>query len=383
MEQNAQRLDRPLTRFLMDKASVAAIPASGTFELTPMCNFACRMCYIRQTPAQVKAHDRPQWTLDQWLRVAEEARDRGLLYLLITGGEPLSWPDFWPLYEALSKMGFLISINTNGSLIDKAAARRFSENPPLRLNITLYGASNETYGRLCAAPGGFDRVDRALALLRDHDVNVKLNCSLTPDNAGDLEAMVAYAKGRELNMSVTSYMFPPVRRDPSCHENAARFTPEEAARYQLLTYRLQNGQEAYRAYLGRLIQGTAEPPGLDESCVDPRDGKVRCRAGNASFWISWDGWLTPCGMMSSPRQDLNDGAFGAAWDRLVEQSKKLQLSGICGGCKDQGICHACAAAALAETGTTEGVPRYLCRMVARMRRLARQELEATAQTVPV
>ena len=73
MDENTTRLERPLTRFLMDKASLAKVPASGTFELTPMCNFACRMCYIRQTPAQVKAHDRPQWTLAQWLRAAEQA----------------------------------------------------------------------------------------------------------------------------------------------------------------------------------------------------------------------------------------------------------------------------------------------------------------------
>ena len=326
MDENTTRLERPLTRFLMDKASLAKVPASGTFELTPMCNFACRMCYIRQTPAQVKAHDRPQWTLAQWLRAAEQARDRGLLYLLITGGEPLSWPDFWPLYEALSQMGFVISVNTNGSLIDEATVQKFAEMPPQRLNITLYGASNETYNRLCAAPRGFDQVDRALGLLQKHGVPVKLNCSLTPDNARDLEAMVAYAKRRELNMSVTSYMFPPVRRDPGCHENSARFIPEEAAGYHLLTYRLQNGEEAYQRYLERLMQGTVEPPGLDESCVDPMDGKVRCRAGSAAFWISWDGWLTPCGMMPDPREDLNDTDFGGAWDRLVEQSEKIPFS---------------------------------------------------------
>ena len=383
MTQDTTKLERPLTQFLMDKASLAAIPASGTFELTPMCNFACRMCYIRQTFSQVKAHNRPQMTLDQWLSVAEQARERGLLYLLLTGGEPLSWPDFWPLYEALSQMGFVISINTNGSLIDEEAARKFTEMPPQRLNITLYGASNETYERLCAAPRGFDRVDRALDLLQKHGVTVKLNCSLTPDNAGDLEAMVAYAKGRGLPMTVSTYMFPPVRRDPGCHENSARFTPEEAARYHLLTFRLQSSEEAYHVFLTRLMQGAVEPPGLDESCVDPRDGKVRCRAGSAAFWISWDGWLTPCGMMSDPREDLNGTDFGAAWDRLVEQSKRIQLSGVCDSCADRSVCHACAASALAETGSTAGVPKYLCRMVTQMRRLAREELDAAAQTVAV
>ena len=198
MVQTMADLERPLSRGLMDRASLARIPLSGTFELPPMCNFSCRMCYIRQTAEQVRAHDRPQWTLEQWLRTAEEAREMGMLYLLITGGEPLTWPDFWPLYEALSRMGFVISVNTNGSMIDEAAAKKFAKIPPQRLNITLYGAGNDTYSRLCAASRGFDRVDRALTLLREQGVPVKLNCSLTPDNAADLETMVVYAKDRGL-----------------------------------------------------------------------------------------------------------------------------------------------------------------------------------------
>ena len=56
-------------------------------------------------------------TLERWLEVAEQARASGLLYLLLTGGEPFLWPDFWPLYERLTEMGFVLSINTNGSLI--------------------------------------------------------------------------------------------------------------------------------------------------------------------------------------------------------------------------------------------------------------------------
>ena len=383
MATKIDELERPLTQFIMSKASFAKIPASGTFELTPMCNFSCRMCYIRQTPAQVQSHDRSQRTLEQWLETAQQARDAGLLYLLITGGEPLTWPDFWPLYEALSQMGFVISINTNGSLIDEPAAKRFAAMPPQRLNITLYGASNDTYSRLCAAPGGFDRVDRALTLLQQYGVPVKLNCSLTPDNAGDLEAMVSYAKARHLVLNVTTYMFPPIRRDPNCHEFSARFMPEDAARYHLLTYRLQAGEERYREFLERLVQGAIDPPGLDESCVDPVDGKVRCRAGSASFWISWDGWLTACGMMPEPREDLNVSAFADAWARLAERSARLRLSGVCKDCVNQSICHTCAASALAETGSTTGVPQYLCRMVQKMHSLAEEELRVLRCPAPL
>lgn len=373
------RYEAPLTQYLFTKASGATLPLSGTFELSPVCNFACRMCYVRKTAAEVAAHPRRMRTLAEWLSLAEEARAQGMLYLLLTGGEPFLWPDFWPLYERLADMGFLISINTNGSLIDAAAVERLAQRPPTRLNITLYGASDVTYARLCRAPGMFTRVDAAIMRLRDAGLLVKLNGSLTPDNAADLPEMIAYAERRELIYEANTYMFPPLRRDPSQIGHNERFTPEEAARVHFRRYRLQYGEELYRTFLEQMAQGLAPPPGLDESCVDPLDGKIRCRAGKAAFWVTWDGWLLPCGMTPEPKVDLSDGRpFADAWRELVEVSARLRLSGVCDKCPDQELCHACAAMAMAETGRADGIPRYLCEMTEAMRALAAQELKTLA-----
>lgn len=375
MDLKEVRYEAPLTQYLFTKASQKKIPLSGTFELSPVCNFSCRMCYVRMTPSQVAAHSRPAMTLERWLALAEQARASGMLYLLLTGGEPFLWPDFWPLYERLTEMGFVLSINTNGSLIDEATIARLRARPPTRLNITLYGAGNDTYRSLCRADGVFTRVDRAIMGLREAGLMVKLNCSLTPQNAGDLEAMVRYAEQRGLILEVNTYMFPPLRRDPSQVGRNERFTPEEAARYHMERYRLMYGEETYDRYLHSVLRGIVDPPGLDESCVDPVDGKIRCRAGKAAFWVTWDGWLTPCGMMTEPRVDLAGQPFDRAWKTLTEQSERMRLSGVCGQCPDRDLCHSCAAMAQAETGSPGGIPLYLCRMVEAMKTLARQELD--------
>ena len=43
------------TEYLYRKAAAAGVPLSGTFELTPCCNMACKMCYVRMTKAQQEA----------------------------------------------------------------------------------------------------------------------------------------------------------------------------------------------------------------------------------------------------------------------------------------------------------------------------------------
>lgn len=367
--------ETPLTSSLFHKASRRKIPLSGTFEVSPLCNFDCRMCYVRQSEKQVQNHSRNMLTLEQWKTIADEAEKKGLLYLLITGGEPFMWPDFWELYEYVSKKGFVITINSNGSLIDENVIERLKERPPFRINITLYGASEETYERLCRNRGGFKKVDRAIRGLKEAGIQVKLNCSLTPYNVCDLEEMIRYAETQSVIIETNSYMFPPLRKDPTRIGENDRFTPEEAARWQLRRYHLQYGDERYERFLQGICSGLIEPMGLDESCYDPIDGKVRCRAGSASFWVTWDGYMLPCGMMPEPKVDLIENGFEKSWESLVKRTEKICLSRICTECENQRICHSCAAMAMAETGEFGKIPIYLCKMMESMKEIAKIELD--------
>lgn len=364
-----------LTDYIYRKASRARVPLSGTFEVSPVCNLSCKMCYVRRTPGEVAQSPRRQMTLEEWLALARQAREAGMLFVLLTGGEPLLWPHFWELYEQLIAMGFVVSVNTNGTLIDEAAVERLKKMPPKRLNITLYGADDETYYRLCGTRGMFDKVDGAIRALTEAGVLVKLNGSFTPYNVCDMDKIIAYARELGLQIDTTTYMFPPVRRCPEQFGENDRFTPEEAARHRVRCVERMNTYEQYAAYLRAVRAGVVEPPGLDEGCIDPVDGRIRCRAGKSAFWVTWDGWMTACGMMPEPKCDLRQMEFGDAWETLCEASSEIRLSGICDGCANQQLCHTCAAIAYCETGHFSGIPQYLCRMARQMRVIAEEELE--------
>ncbi len=360
--------------WLNNKARIAHIPISGTFELSPICNLSCKMCYVRKTPAEVAAHSRPLVTLEQWKQLADDAFDRGMLFLLLTGGEPFLWPDFKELYQYLAHKGFVLCINTNGTLISDEMLHFLEENPPSRINITLYGGSDETYERLCGAKGMYQRVVRNIDRLREAGILVKLNASMTPYNICDMEKIIRFAEERDLVLEMGTYMFPPIRRDENSYGKGDRFTPEEAAFYNLEHKRLTLSPEVYQEYLKQAAEGMVPPPGLDESCIDPIDGQVRCQAGRGMFWATWDGYMTPCGMMPEPKADLAALGFEEAWKQTVESTEKMRLSGVCENCKNKSICHCCASMAIAETGSPSGIPQYLCRMAEEIRRLAQEAL---------
>lgn len=336
------------------------IPISGTFELTPMCNMKCEMCYVRMSKEDVKKSGGQFRTKEEWVKIAQEAKEKGMLFLLLTGGEPFLYPEFKELYQELSSMGFVISMNTNATLIDEKTVEFLKKNPPFRMNITLYGASDATYERLCHNPHGYTQVTEAIRLLKDAGIMVKLNCSVTPYNVQDLPKIVEYAQKQELMLQASSYMFPPLRRNDQMIGVNQRFTPEEAAKAAVEIVRLQNGEDAFEEYIKRseFGLGTMET----DECMNVTGDKVLCSAGRCAFWITWDGKMLPCGMMTLPITYPFREGFENAWNEMGEMIQKIYLPSKCAECAEKELCHSCAAVVLTETGTFDTVPEYRCQM---------------------
>ena len=120
---------------LVQSATEKQIPLGGSFELLPLCNMNCRMCFLRLNPEEMKAQGRLR-NAEEWLELAVQAKDAGMLFLLLTGGEPFLYPEITGLYPQLAKLGLYITINTNGTLITEEHADMLQRHLPRRVNIT-------------------------------------------------------------------------------------------------------------------------------------------------------------------------------------------------------------------------------------------------------
>ena len=171
----------PVERALVNKANQNHVPITANFELTPTCTLNCDMCFIHTERNVVERHG-GLLPLQQWLDWAEQLQDMGTLFILLTGGEPMLYPHFKELYTRLREMGFILTLNTNGTLIDNEMVRILQTHKPRRINVTLYGSSRETYGRLCHNPQGYTLCVEALKRLKKADIDVKLNVSIVRKN---------------------------------------------------------------------------------------------------------------------------------------------------------------------------------------------------------
>lgn len=350
-----------ISAVLHARAGVRGIPLAGNFELTARCNFGCKMCYVHQncTPEN-------ELSAKEWIALAREAKDKGMVFLLLTGGEPLIRKDFPEIYLAIRNMGIMVSINTNGSLITDEILEMFRKNPPTRINVSLYGGCNETYQSLCGIPA-FDVVSRNILRLKEAGIAVKINCSITPYNGQDVVKVYDFAKKAGIVVNATSYMYPPVRINGKKYGEApARFSAEEAARYMLLC------REQYLTP-EQLADVTARMPEEETECTGETGLPMGCRAGRTAFWVTWDGRMLPCGMFPTDGYSIPRDGFDYAWEQVRQDTLKVVMPAECTGCNKRERCGACAAACLAESGDTRIKPEYICKITHLHEKLTRQK----------
>lgn len=345
---------------LAEKAARNRIPYMAALELLPVCNLQCKMCYVRKSMAEVNAAGGLK-SADWWLDMAGQARELGLLYPLLTGGEPLLHPQFRQIMAGLTDMGLQVSINSNATLMEEEMVDFLSRHRPIRVNVTMYGASEESYQNLCGNGDAFHRFRQGVANLKARNIPVKFNASITPENVKDLEAMVAYAKEQNSPLQVATYMFPPIRRDSTMVGQNQRFTPEEAALARVRADYLQNEPLWFMGQAERYSRFVPLEK-LPQFHMDADPIGMRCRAGVCSAWMDWQGNLMNCGMYGSARVALDGRAFRDAWAEVTGQTEALRYAPYCAGCPNQHLCHPCIAMVSNECGDVNGRPEYLCRM---------------------
>jgi MoaA/NifB/PqqE/SkfB family radical SAM enzyme len=294
--------------------------------------------------------------LEDWLDTARQLKEMGTLFILLTGGEPMLYPHFKELYTALREMGFILTINTNGTLIDEDIARMFQRLKPRRVNVTLYGASNETYQQLCRSPHGFDQCMKGLQLLKAHGIDTKMNLSIVQENVHEYPQLLDIARQLDIPAEVNSYMFSCTRStcQPTRDITKHRLDAHQAGLAEMEYLRYKKGKD-FKAY----AQGMAQ--NFQQGVYATTDLGLDCRAGKSSCWFDWRGRLTPCCVMEEPAVILKGTTVAEAWKQIVTTSESLPKHTECNGCSLRMICDVCYAAACHEKKAC-GNLNYLCEM---------------------
>jgi MoaA/NifB/PqqE/SkfB family radical SAM enzyme len=127
-------------------------------------------------------------------RVLETIRDAGVLWLQLTGGEPMVDGLFPETYAKAYELGMMIELLTNGSrLLWPKMLDLLTTMPPSKISVSVYGASEDSYDALVRRRGAFRKFRRGLEAAKQAGLPLEFSLIVTRRNAHELDAMQALA----------------------------------------------------------------------------------------------------------------------------------------------------------------------------------------------
>jgi radical SAM protein with 4Fe4S-binding SPASM domain len=326
------------------------VPVEGVLEPTFRCNLRCVHCYVNKPAGspQERAREVPTARL---LSVIDEIADAGCLNLLMTGGEVLLRADFEELYLHALRRGLLVTVFTNGTLVSERIADLFDRHRPLLVEVSLYGMTRETYERITAVPGSFDRCLAGIRRLVDRGLPVKLKTMALSWNAHEVGAMQEFAASLGVAFRYDGLLNARVDCGASRH-GEVQLPPRE-----LLALELEDPEQRAK------LLGSAE----DVRALSSREGLAfeqvyTCGAGQVSFTIDPYGRMQMCQLSRKAAFDLSRESFATIWDERFGalRARAWQTDAACRTCSLQPLCGSCPGAAELEQGDIEAQVPHFC-----------------------
>ena len=338
---------REFSQSLHDRLGQKRAPMDVSLEVTRRCPLQCSHCYNNLPMGDLGARNR-ELTKEEYDLILTELADMGAMWLLFTGGEVFGRKDFLDLYSSAKNKGFLITIFTNGILINEKIADFLQEFPPFVIEITLYGRTRETYEALTRLPGSFDRCMRGIRLLLDRGIPLKLKTVGTKINRHEVMAMKEFAE-QELGVEFKFDSQINPRIDCSHAPLAVRLSPEEVVALDL---HWPNVAAEYR----RMLQTEMSSP------LQLRETVYDCGGGVRSFAIDPYGEMSICVISHRETYDVRSGSVREGWEKFLLQvrQRRRKRPSKCTGCRIQSVCSMCPANGELENGDPESPVEFLC-----------------------
>ena len=327
---NAKPSFSSLRDYLDLKAKKAGVPLRGQFELSPLCNFDCKMCYTHLTREQMGR--KQLLTTAQWKDLMREAWEAGMLCVNLTGGECLAYPGFEEIYLYLRALGCELTVLTNGALLDDKWIQFFRENRPYMIQITLYGSDDDHYEKV-TGHRKFEVVANHIRRAREADLPVVLTVTPSSYQKDDLYDTLRAARSFDTPVSINSHL-----SDPK--EETGRSGVEHDMAFEEYV-RLYEFWNQLRGISIDPISPEKLPPPGGPHCECSGCG-LTCKAGLSCFTVEWDGKMYACNSIRDIWAEPLKTGFAKAWEQIHQKALAWPIIPECIDCPYESVCSNCA-----------------------------------------
>ncbi len=318
-------------------AGLLSAPLTFNWTLSYSCNFSCSHCYSREEQAT-------ELSTADIKRIVDVLAEKKVPFINFGGGEPLIREDLFEIASYATEQGLNVSMNSNGWLIDEAAAGRLAAAGFQSVGISIDSADACLHDEFRCMPGSFERAVSALDHLRAAGIRTTMSSVISRINYRNFRDLLALAFEHGVNQ-VYLHNFKCSGRGFKNREELD-LDPAEWKAFYLEALEVKNTtSEPAISFDDPVI---ASLPGYD---ADPLVKGSSC--GKLSLHLRPNGDITPCGFIPLVVGNILDQDFDEIWygSEVLQQMRHKEAKGKCAGCGAYGDClGGCTARAFATTG---------------------------------
>jgi MoaA/NifB/PqqE/SkfB family radical SAM enzyme len=281
---------------LSRKGAQQRVPVQAMIELTYGCNLRCVHCYNPTHQAK------DELATAQITTLIDQLAEAGCLHLGLTGGEIFTRRDLFEILAYAKAKGFAVTLLTNATLITPERADRIQALRPHCVEISIYGATQETYERVTRIHGSFQAFLTGVQLLRERTVPLLIKMPVMTFNQHEVLQARALVEGWGIKFVYSCEIHP--RVDGSL----------EPLQYRIPTQDVIRVDDAMLGARRWRVEGGEEK----RECCQAGQGLFTCKCGKRSLAVTPYGRMNLCVSLPTPQYDLRSGTVSEGWKTLVE-----------------------------------------------------------------
>jgi AdoMet-dependent heme synthase len=311
------------------------IPLIVSWNLTRKCNLKCSHCYINATSNELT----DELNTEESKRLIDQITEVSRPLLILSGGEPLLRNDVYELIRYGTEKGLRMGLGSNGGLIDSKSAGKLKEAGVKTVSISIDSPFAKEHDEFRGVVGSWNKAVNAIKVLRDNDVLVQVNTTLTQQNYNQIDEIMSLAEEIGVENFHLFFLVPTGRGakmadiSPAMYEDMIETTFAKTHRHKL------NVRPSCAPQFMRI----AKDMGLDM-----RQWIRGCIAGLYYCRVYPNGDITPCPYLPIKLGNVREQSFKEIWfsSQIFKDLRNPDsLKGKCGECSYKQVCGGCRARA--------------------------------------
>lgn len=295
-------------------------PLVLSIEITDRCNLKCRHCLA---DSNSKGRDMPKETV---LSVIDEAKRIGTKVIILGGGEPLLYEDFFDIAEYVLIKELNLFFVTNGTLVPekiKSFLRIQKYNNLFQVGVSLDGHTPEIHSYFRPKETFWSAIE-AINLLNKAGIKISVLCVLNKENIKIIPEYLKFLSEFHV-MNVRLLPFLPLGRGKECKEemlSADGF------------YHIIKEKKLWKKDFKNTINFSV--PWEFLFLPPEKRYPAPCEAGYLRLWINSNGDIFPCSYMADISiGNIHRDSIGDVWNNspmLKALRDPTLLKGPCATC---------------------------------------------------